>query len=98
MNKSNATNRATVVRASAKELPTGITKLSGSKPLLKVNNEIPKDKSVMETKAIMLETKSINNRLEIPCRENTPFIAKDNNPRTANRARDAVQALKMFLA
>ena len=38
--KSNAINKAMVVMASAKELPTGITKLSGSKPLLKVNMEI----------------------------------------------------------
>ena len=40
MIKSKATNNAMVVIASAKELPTGITKLSGSKPLLKVNIEI----------------------------------------------------------
>jgi hypothetical protein len=38
--RSKATNKAMVVIASAKELSTGITKLSGSKDLLKVNIEI----------------------------------------------------------
>ena len=40
MNKSKATKRAMVVMTSANELPTGITKLSGFKPLLNVNMEI----------------------------------------------------------
>jgi hypothetical protein len=40
MIRSRAANRAMVVMASAKELPTGMTKLSGSKPLLNVKIEI----------------------------------------------------------
>ena len=43
MIKSKAINNAMVVMLSAKELPTGITKLSGSKPLLKVSMEIAND-------------------------------------------------------
>ena len=40
MIKIKATNKAMVVMLSAKELSTGITKLSGSNPLLNVNIEI----------------------------------------------------------
>ena len=96
--KSNVTNNAMVVIASAMELSTGMTKLSGSNPLLKVNMEIIYEATMIATKAIMLETKSIGNRLKIPCRVNVPFNAKDKKPRTAKSMRVAVQALKMFLA
>ena len=46
------------------------------------------------TKAIMLEIKSINNRLKTPCKENMPFIAKDKRPRTAKSTRDAAPSAK----
>ena len=98
MIKSNATKRAIVVMLSAKQLPTGRTKLSGSKPLLNVSIEIAYDKMAMALKAIMLEIKSVSSRLEIPCKENMSFKAKDKKPRTVNKTSDAVQALKMFLA
>ncbi len=57
MIKSRATNKAMVVMLSAKELPTGMTKLSGSNPLLKVNMEIANVKIVMALKAISLKLK-----------------------------------------
>ena len=41
MIKSKATNKAMVVMLSAKELPMGKTKLSGSSPLLNVKIAIP---------------------------------------------------------
>ena len=87
-----------VVMVSANELPTGMTKLSGSKPLLKVNMEIAYETTTIAVKAITLETKSIGNRLKTPCVDNIPFNAKDKKPKTAKSMRVAVQALKMFLA
>jgi hypothetical protein len=98
MIKSKATNNAMVVLLSAKELPTGITKLSGSNPLLKVNMEMENVKIVMALKAITFETRSISNKLVIPCSENIPFIIRDKRARTTNSTRDAAQALNMFLA
>jgi hypothetical protein len=98
MIKIRAINNAMVVMLSAKELPTGITKLSGSKPLLNVSMEMANIKIVMALKAITLETESISNKLMIPCNENIPFKVRDKRPRTANRTRDATQALNMFLA
>ena len=98
MIRSRETNNAIVVMLSAKELPTGMTKLSGSKPLLNVNMEMAKVKIVMTLKAITFETNSISNRLVVPCSEKIPFIVRDKRPRTMNSTRDAVQALNMFLA
>ena len=66
-----------VVMLSAKELPTGITKLSVSKPLLKVNMAIAYETTMIAVKAITLETKSIGNRLKTPCIDNMPFNAND---------------------
>jgi hypothetical protein len=50
------------------------------------------------TNATMLEMASIKSRLEIPCKENIPFMADDKSPKTANNTRETDQALKMFLA
>ena len=91
-------NRATVVRASAKELSIGITKLSGSKPRLNVKIEMANDKTMIAEKAITLEIKSIGSKLISPLTVSIPFIVSANTPSTANSISDAAQALRMFFA
>ena len=51
------------VTLSAKELSTGITKLSGSKPLLKVKIEIEYVKTTMAATASTLAISTIEKRL-----------------------------------
>jgi len=83
---------------SAKELSMGITKLSGSRPLLKVNIAIAKETSTITVTAIML---AINNKEARPIKvdkENSPFTDKANTAKTINIIMEAVQALKMFFA
>ena len=83
---------------SAKELSMGMTKLSGSRPLLKVNIAIPKETSTIAATA---RTLAINNKEIRPTKEdkeNRPFTDKANTAKTLNITIEAAQALKMFFA
>lgn len=76
----------------------GITKLSGSKPRLKVSIEIEYDKSTIAATAMTLAINKIEMRPRKEDNEKTPFMARDRTAKITNTIREADQALKMFLA
>jgi hypothetical protein len=98
MINSKANSKAVEVTIVAREVSTGITKLSGSRPLLNVKMETPKDKSVIKTTAIMFESQIIKIKLTAIDIENTWLITREIKAKTVKIIREDPQALKMFLA
>ena len=95
---SKAKNKAREVTLSAKELSTGITKLSGSRPLLKVKIEIEYVKMTIAATARMLATSTIKISVEKEENENVLCINRDKTARIINIKIEADQALKMVFA
>ena len=81
----------------ANEVSSGITKLSGFKPLLNVKIAIPKDKSTIPVTPIMLDTQIIIIKLSTLDSGNTRLIARDMRAKTVDIKSEAVHALVMFL-
>jgi hypothetical protein len=98
MINSKANSKAMEVTMAAKEASTGSTKLSRSKPLLKVNMEIPKDKSEMTTTAITFENHTIKIKSITLVNEKTWLTAIEIRAKTVKIISEDPQALKMFLA
>lgn len=86
------------IKLSAKELSIGITKLSGSKPFLKVSIETPYDKRIIADTARTFAIKSTDRRPAKVAIVRVPFIAGERNARIKNITTEAVQALRMVFA
>ena len=95
--KSKANSKAIEVTMVAKEVSTGITKLSGSRPLLNVNIETPKDKSTINMTAITFESQIIKIKSIALGSENTWLTAIEIRAKTVKIISEDPQALKMFL-
>ena len=98
MINSKVNSKAIEVNMLAKEISTGLTKLSRSKPLLNVNMEIPKDKTTMSKTAITLESQIIKIKSIMLGSENTWLTAIEIRAKTVKIISEEPQALKMFLA
>ncbi len=78
-----------VVKASASELPMGITKLSGSNPRLKVKIEIAYELKDTAVKAITLEIRRIGSNATMPSTVNTRFRQSQQTIAMNSRSVDA---------
>jgi hypothetical protein len=93
-----AINKAIEVTRAESDVSTGITKLSGSRPRLKVKIETPKDNKTIITTEITFATHMIKRKLTTFEKRNTLLIAKEIKAKRVKIRKEGNQAAKMFFA